>query len=128
MAMKRTITFALVLPRNICIAILHGYRAVISPLYGDVCRYYPSCSSYTLIAIRTHGVLKGVMLGTLRIARCHPWAAGGVDDVPEHVRRVPQVNRLGFVTGLAARSASDVPLEHTHDHSPMLHRTLQRKV
>jgi putative membrane protein insertion efficiency factor len=82
--MKRVATFILLVPRNTCVLILRAYRAVISPLYGDVCRYYPSCSRYTLEAIQEHGVIKGVALGAWRILRCHPWAAGGVDDVPHN--------------------------------------------
>ena len=62
--------------------VLIAYRRVISPLYGDVCRYYPSCSAYTLEAVQRHGAAKGMWLGTRRIARCHPWAAGGPDPVP----------------------------------------------
>ncbi len=95
--MKRIGAFIWLLPRNCCVVILRAYRAVISPLYGDVCRYYPSCSHYTLQAIQQHGVAKGVALGSLRIARCHPWAAGGVDDVP--ARRVQRytLTSFGFV-------------------------------
>ncbi len=91
------LTFAMLVPRNACVLVLRAYRAVISPLYGDVCRYYPSCSSYTLGAIQQHGVVKGVGLGAWRIARCHPWAKGGIDDVPP--RRVAryQITRFGFV-------------------------------
>jgi len=95
--MKTAATFLLLVPRNICVIILRGYRAAISPLYGDVCRYYPSCSHYTLQAIQTHGVIKGVWLGTRRITRCHPWAAGGIDDVPENKRTTYGVTRFGFV-------------------------------
>ncbi|CAN5392909.1 hypothetical protein BH10ACT6_BH10ACT6_13920 [soil metagenome] len=96
--MIQFLTFIWLLPRNLCVVILRVYRAVISPLYGDVCRYYPSCSGYALGAIQQHGVLKGVALGTWRIARCHPWAQGGIDDVPE--RRIPryQITHFGFVT------------------------------
>ena len=50
--MATVLTFILLVPRNVCVAILTAYRAVISPLYGDVCRYYPSCSHYTLQAIQ----------------------------------------------------------------------------
>jgi putative membrane protein insertion efficiency factor len=97
--MRRTLSFLWLLPRNICVLILRGYRAAISPLYGDVCRYYPSCSAYTMQAIQTHGVVKGVGLGTWRIARCHPWAAGGVDDVPPHRHDDHhRLTRFGFVT------------------------------
>lgn len=95
--MNRTMTFVVLLPRNLCVAILTAYRTVISPLYGDVCRYYPSCSHYTLQAIQKHGVFKGVWFGTRRIARCHPWAEGGIDDVPEHRHNRITVTRSGFV-------------------------------
>jgi conserved hypothetical protein YidD len=93
----RAFTFLWLLPRNLCVIILRGYRAVISPLYGDVCRYYPSCSGYALGAIQQHGVIKGVALGAWRIARCHPWARGGVDDVP--APRTPRylITDFGFV-------------------------------
>lgn len=96
--MKNSFTFLLLLPRNVCIAILRAYRLVISPLYGDVCRYYPSCSHYALQAIQQHGVVKGVWLGSMRIGRCHPWAAGGVDDVPTNSRKKYAVTTFGFVT------------------------------
>ena len=92
----------LLLPRNIVVAVLRGYRAVISPLYGDVCRYYPSCSAYALGAVQGHGVVKGGFLAARRVARCHPWAAGGVDDVPESHSDHFHVGRFGFVV------ASDV--------------------
>lgn len=96
--MKRMLDIAILLPRNSCVLILRLYRTVISPLYGDVCRYYPSCSAYALQAIQSHGVVKGVWLGSRRIARCHPWAAGGVDDVPATSRPDRNITRFGFVT------------------------------
>jgi uncharacterized protein len=94
---KSLASFLWLLPRNVCVVVLRAYRAVISPLYGDVCRYYPSCSAYTLEAIQHRGVVVGIGLGTLRIARCHPWAAGGVDDVPRHTHEHVAVTRFGFV-------------------------------
>jgi hypothetical protein len=63
--------------------LIRAYQILISPLLGDVCRYYPSCSHYGLEAIRTHGPVKGSLLSAWRILRCHPWATGGVDPVPE---------------------------------------------
>ena len=59
-----------------------AYRLLISPLYGQVCRYHPTCSAYALEAVTEHGSLRGTWLSVRRIARCHPWAAGGYDPVP----------------------------------------------
>ena len=61
---------------------LRIYRKLISPLYGDVCRYYPSCSAYALDAVRVHGAVKGSWLAGRRLLRCHPWSPGGYDPVP----------------------------------------------
>lgn len=77
---------------------LRAYRATISPLYGDVCRYYPSCSRYALEAIQQHGVVRGVGLASWRLVRCHPWAKGGVDDVPQPHSHRYTVTNAGFVT------------------------------
>jgi putative membrane protein insertion efficiency factor len=68
--------------KHVLIALLRVYRAVISPLYGEVCRYYPSCSAYALGAVQEHGSIRGSWLAARRLARCHPWAAGGYDPVP----------------------------------------------
>lgn len=68
--------------RLLLIGLLRAYRAVISPLYGQVCRYHPSCSAYALEAVRDHGALRGSWLAARRLGRCHPWAAGGYDPVP----------------------------------------------
>lgn len=58
------------------------YRLVISPLLPAACRYYPSCSAYADEALATHGGVRGGWLAARRLARCHPYAAGGLDPVP----------------------------------------------
>ena len=65
--------------------LIRGYQLIISPLLGNNCRFYPSCSSYTLEAIDRFGVLRGGWLGLKRIGRCHPWNPGGIDPVPERL-------------------------------------------
>jgi putative membrane protein insertion efficiency factor len=75
--------------RYLLIGLLRAYRAVISPLYGQVCRYHPSCSAYALQAVTDHGAARGSWLAVCRLARCHPWAAGGYDPVPARTGRPP---------------------------------------
>jgi hypothetical protein len=86
------------LPRNAIVAVLYVYRAVISPLYGDVCRYYPSCSAYGLRSVQEHGVIRGGWLTTRRLVRCHPWTEGGIDDVPLRETTPYRRTRFGFIT------------------------------
>ncbi|WP_051286847.1 membrane protein insertion efficiency factor YidD [Paenibacillus taiwanensis] len=61
---------------------IHFYRKFISPLKPPTCRFYPTCSAYALEAIEIHGAAKGTWLAVKRIAKCHPFHAGGVDLVP----------------------------------------------
>jgi putative membrane protein insertion efficiency factor len=68
--------------RGIATAAIRLYQILVSPLLPPSCRFYPSCSEYAIVAIRTHGVLRGTWLGLKRLGRCHPFHPGGVDFVP----------------------------------------------
>jgi len=69
--------------RFILIAIVKFYKYFISPLLGDRCRFYPSCSSYSLEALQLHGAIIGSYLTLKRLLKCHPFHEGGIDPVPE---------------------------------------------
>jgi len=84
------------MPRNLAIAFLIVYRKFISPLYGDVCRYYPSCSSYGMQQIQQRGVVFGSVLTLWRIVRCNPFTRGGVDEVKPGAGRFA-ITSIGFV-------------------------------
>lgn len=73
--------FVALIPRNLGVLFLKGYRKFISPLYGDVCRYYPTCSAYGLGQVQQRGVIAGSVLTAWRILRCNPFTKGGVDEV-----------------------------------------------
>jgi putative membrane protein insertion efficiency factor len=83
--------FAWFLPQNLLIAGLKLYRSIVSPVYGDVCRYFPSCSAYALESVTVHGAVRGLGLSVRRLLRCHPWAAGGIDRVPGGGRVFPDL-------------------------------------
>lgn len=68
---------------------LRAYQKYISPGLPRRCRYYPTCSSYFIEALKVHGALKGGALGVWRVLRCNPWSRGGVDHVPEPGRWKP---------------------------------------
>jgi hypothetical protein len=63
--------------------IIRGYQLGISPMLGPRCRFYPSCSCYAHTAIERYGVLRGLWMGLRRLLRCHPFAEGGYDPVPD---------------------------------------------
>lgn len=85
------------LPRNAVLGLLWLYRRIISPTYGDVCRYYPSCSAYAVGAVQQHGAVIGIFRSVWRIVRCNPWSAGGIDDVPLRERFRYALTPRGFV-------------------------------
>lgn len=64
------------------VAVIRVYQWTLAYVVGGRCRFYPSCSRYGEQAIRAHGPVRGIGLTLRRIARCHPWNPGGVDEVP----------------------------------------------
>ena len=68
--------------RRLAILPIRIYQKIISPHLTRVCRYRPTCSEYMAEAIQTHGIVKGLYLGTRRLLRCHPWGGSGYDPVP----------------------------------------------
>ena len=69
--------------KKIFILFIRFYQKFISPLFPAKCKYYPTCSQYTLEAIQEYGAIKGTYLGIKRILRCHPFHEGGYDPVPK---------------------------------------------
>ena len=64
------------------VVLIKFYQSAISPWLGKNCRYEPTCSHYTLEALKIHGIFKGSYLGIKRILSCHPWGGNGYDPVP----------------------------------------------
>lgn len=64
------------------VIIVRAYQICFSPLLGARCKFYPSCSTYCVQALTVHGPLKGLLLTTGRVCRCHPWQLGGLNPIP----------------------------------------------
>lgn len=69
--------------KRILKGLVRGYQLFISPVLPSNCRFYPTCSHYSMEALEKHGAIKGLWLSLRRIGRCNPWHEGGVDLVPE---------------------------------------------
>ncbi|MFM8466903.1 MAG: membrane protein insertion efficiency factor YidD [Oxalobacteraceae bacterium] len=91
--------------KSLLLIMLRAYKLGISPLLGQHCRFYPSCSDYAQQAITTHGALRGSLLAGWRLCKCHPWHPGGVDRVPPHSSSCEQ------------RTEPDAPV-HLYEHKP----------
>lgn len=73
-------------PQRVLIGLVQFYRLFFRHWVGPVCRYEPSCSTYTLQALQRHGAWHGARLGGARLLRCNPWCLGGHDPVPEQLQ------------------------------------------
>lgn len=87
--------------QRLLVALVKGYRLLLSPWLGSSCRFEPTCSAYSLQALQQYGAAAGSYLTLRRLARCHPWCAGGHDPVP------PQAPRL--FTHLVRNASSPQP-------------------
>jgi putative membrane protein insertion efficiency factor len=122
--MRTAALFVLLIPRNLGVLLIRGYRAVISPLYGDVCRYYPSCSAYGLGSVQQRGLVVGSALTAWRILRCNPWTAGGIDDVRAAKHGRYRITPFGWVVPVGAAVSTEVSADadlrrqaDPHEHS-----------
>ena len=61
---------------------IKAYQLMLSPYFGQQCRFYPTCSQYALDSIKKHGAIMGAYYSVRRLLRCHPWHAGGHDPIP----------------------------------------------
>ncbi len=84
-AASGVLAFCLQLPKATLLALLRGYKWVISPMFLPSCRYLPTCSEYATEAIDRHGALRGSAMALWRLLRCHPFVKGGYDPVPHRV-------------------------------------------
>lgn len=66
---------------KILVALVKGYQLVLSPFFGQQCRFTPTCSQYAIEALQNHGPARGLLLTVKRMLRCHPWHTGGHDPV-----------------------------------------------
>ncbi len=69
--------------RSVAVAPVRFYQRFISPAIPQRCKYHPSCSQYSVTAIRRYGILRGLVLSAWRLLRCNPWSHGGVDFVED---------------------------------------------
>lgn len=76
--------------RDLLIALINVYKRWISPLLGPRCRFHPTCSGYARESLQRHGVLRGGWMAGMRILRCAPWSAGGIDPVPSRFHWWPR--------------------------------------
>jgi len=110
--------------KRLLIGLVRLYRLLLSPWVGGQCRFYPSCSVYTIEALERHGAAAGTYLGAARILRCHPWCEGGHDPVPARFTWAPWRHRDVVQEAPADREAAAAaaqpspPAVHNSGSSP----------
>jgi hypothetical protein len=107
------------LPRSALIALVRGYRLLLSPWVGQSCRFTPTCSAYAIEALQRHGAIVGTGLAGWRILRCNPWCHGGCDEVPDNrpwdrFKAAPSArSTAGLFSGLLPPETGSVPAAAT---------------
>jgi putative membrane protein insertion efficiency factor len=102
---SRTLALLQQAPQRLLMGAVHGYRLLLRPWLGNVCRFDPSCSGYALQALERHGAWRGTALAGWRVLRCHPWCEGGCDPVPD----TPFPTAAGLFTRLGLRPPASAP-------------------
>jgi putative membrane protein insertion efficiency factor len=118
---RRLARLAVRLPALAVVSLLRLWQLLVSPVYGQTCRFYPSCTAYAMEAVDRHGLLRGGWLAARRLARCHPWNPGGVDHVPaSRVRVSAGAGKTAPATVIADADGdtSIIPAAPVADHRP----------
>lgn len=102
-ALRRLASQVQTVPGRVLIGLVQLYRLALSPVLAPSCRYWPSCSEYAIEALRRHGAARGSWLATRRLCRCHPWAAGGIDEVPPNLTNPANPANLASPANLNTR-------------------------
>jgi putative membrane protein insertion efficiency factor len=85
---KRILKYISTVIANIFIVFIKVYKLFLSPLLPQSCRFYPTCSHYSMEAFKRHGAISGLYLTIRRVLRCHPFNDGGFDPVPEQFQLI----------------------------------------
>lgn len=85
---KKILAFPLLL-------LIYIYKYAVSPLTPASCRHYPTCSEYSIQALRRHGPVRGSWMAVKRISSCHPWGSGGIDPVPKVIVKKIKLKQKG---------------------------------
>ena len=118
---RRLARLAVRLPALAVVGVLRLWQLLVSPVYGQTCRFYPSCTAYAMQAVDRHGLVRGGWLAVRRLARCHPWNPGGVDLVPaSRVRPSTKwaATPPATVSADTAGATSIIPAASVADHRP----------
>ena len=117
---RRLARAAVRLPALAVVGLLRLWQLLVSPVYGQTCRFYPSCTAYAMEAVNGHGLVRGGWLAVRRLARCHPWNPGGVDLVPASRMRSSAGPGTAPAPAIAdgAGETTIIPAAPVADHRP----------